>query len=147
MFDLVMERVFGRLQPADAWSEELFDDVPFGKHLRVRITEDRSGPQHRLFFKCLGHVAKGCGQDPERLRKVILLETGYVDIVKRGGKVWEIPKSMRFDKMPQAEFNRFFNDAMALIADEVGMKQPALMRELRQQFPSLFAEVITELAA
>lgn len=144
MLELFMERKVLGLRACDAHSEALLCDLPQGQRLRVKITQDRSGPFHRLFFSMLGMVAKGCGRETEDLLDIIKLETGCVRKLKRRGVIEEHPGSIAWHNMDEVRFRKFFDAACIAIEAEVGLKQPDLMRELREEFPSLYGSVFRE---
>ncbi len=139
MLELFMERKILGLRACDAHSEALLCDLPQGKRLRVRITQDRSSAHHRLFFAMLGMVSKGCGRDVEGLLDCIKIATGHTERFSYRGKWYEKPASIAWNKMDQRVFNSFFEVACQVIEEEVGIKQPDLMRELRETFPDLYA--------
>lgn len=144
MLEIFCERKILGLRACDAHSEALLCDLPQGKRLRVKITQDRSGPHHRLFFAMLSMVAKGCGRDAEELLDIIKIETGHVRKVKANRRTYEFPASIAWHNMDQRKFNAFFEVACQVIEEEVGLKQPALMAELREQFPDIFGVVFRE---
>jgi len=144
MIELFLERKILGLRACDAHSEALLCELPQGKRLRVKITQDRSGPHHRLFFSMLGMVAKGCGRDAEELLDIIKIETGHVRVVHSRRRIYKIPASIAWHNMDQRKFNAFFEVACQVIEEEVGLKQPALMAELREQFPDVFGVVFAK---
>lgn len=140
MREVFMERQYNALRPVDAWSEQELNELPPHKRLRVKITQDRSGPHHRLFFKMLAHVADGCGMDREELRATVTVGAGHVLRYRKNGEWHEAPRSIAWDKMDQDAFNPFFQKVLTVIEVELGLKKPALLRELREAFPNLWAE-------
>ena len=141
MLELHMERKLLGLRACDSMSEAALCDLPQGKRLKVRITADRSSAHHRLFFAMLGMVAEGCGRSTEDLLDVIKLATGHVRKIKFRGQIVEVPASISWAKLDQTGFGKFFSEAVAVIEQELGVKQPDLMRELSEAFPDLFGAV------
>lgn len=141
MIELAMERRILGLRACDSHSEALLCELPQGKRLKVRITMDRSSPHHRLFFAMLGMVADGCGRSTEDLLDVIKLSTGHVRKVRYRGQIIEVPASISWAKLDQSGFNKFFDEAVRVICEELGVKQPDLLRECKEQFPDLFGLV------
>ncbi len=139
-----MERRILGLRACDAHSEALLCELPQGKRLRVRITQDRSGPHHRLFFSMLKMVADGCGRDTEQLLDCIKIATGHTERFSYRGQWYEKPASIAWHKMDQRKFGSFFEAACQVIEEEVGLKQPDLMRELKEAFPDLFVAALKE---
>lgn len=121
------------LGPVDASAIERLPSN--GKALKVKVTQPRSGPQHRLYWTIIGLVADNLEDVSEdTLHDVIKLRCGYAKAVKTRRGIEYVPASIAWDKMPQDEFNVFFEKAMRFICDDVipGMSRPALEREARE---------------
>ena len=104
---------------------EVMERYPVGSRVKLTITKGRSVKMHRLYWQILANFieATGAGYNSDTLHEAIKLKLGYVTPVKMAGKTVEIPMSISFSKMDQAEFNEFFEKAVALIA-EVGGYDP-----------------------
>lgn len=142
MLELYLERKFLGLRACDSHTEALLCELPQGKRLKVKITVDRSGPHHRLFFAMLGMCAEGCGRSTEDLLDAIKLATGHVRKVRYRGAIVDVPASIAWAKLDQKGFAAFFAQAVAAIEEELSIKAPDLMRELRDQFPDLYSAVV-----
>ena len=102
-----------------------FERYPVGARVRVKITQPRSVPKHRLYWQALSKFveATDASYSAETLHTAIKLKLGYVVQIKMAGKIHEVPDSISFNKMDEASFNEFFDKAMALLA-EVGGFDP-----------------------
>lgn len=124
------------LVPADDESSARIARVEFGEVAEIRIVRHRSLPQHRLFFGILQHVAENSRfETPERLLVALKIRLGRYDLCRLpNGRDVPVPQSIAFEKMDQAEFQTFFNDAVRLICEEVldHYDQAALVREVAE---------------
>lgn len=131
------------LVPADEESAARIARVELGDVAEIRIVRHRSLPQHRLFFGILQHVAENSRfETAERLLVALKIRLGRYDLCRLpNGRDVPVPQSISFDKMDQAEFQSFFNDAVRLICEEVlnHYDQAKLVREVEEMLgiPSL----------
>jgi hypothetical protein len=95
--------------------------IPLGETVVISIMRDRSLPQHRLFFGILDHVAKASAfETAERLLVALKVRLGRYDLMKLpNGQVVPVPQSISFAKMGTDDFQKFFDDSVRLICDEV----------------------------
>ena len=109
------------LAPADPASAEAFAKVPADEDVPVKLARGRSLPQHRTFWAVLSYVAEASEwETPERLLVAIKIRLGRYDLMRLpNGKTVPVPQSISFSAMPQDEFQRFFDEAMRVICDEV----------------------------
>lgn len=102
----------------------VFELVPVSK---------RSNRQLRTYWKALGLVVKVTGKwaTAENLHRDIKMTLGYREqsINMRTGDISEVPDSIALDKMSHEEFCEFMNQAMALIADNVGFDPLQFLNE------------------
>jgi len=99
------------------------DGIANGQRVRIEVKEFRNLDRHRAYWAMLHEAVESteCALSPERLHEVLKLETGVVDLIQlpSGYKV-AIPGSIAFDKMPEAEFIRFFQSAERWLAETYG---------------------------
>lgn len=134
---ILMQRRGGFLMPCSPMDAEMVEAFPSGKPLRVRITQPRSLPQHRLYWSMLQKVCENLEQPitTETLHQWIKLRCGVIEpIILRTGEIQEVPGSIAFDQMDQVSFNAFFQRAVDLICEHIipGLEKPALEREARE---------------
>jgi len=101
---IIMRRRGSFLAPEGPCDGEAIERFPAGKLLKVRVTQPRSLPQHRLYFVLLDKIAENLDQaiDGDDLHEWVKLKLGYVRLVRqRSGDIVEVPRSIAFDKMPQ----------------------------------------------
>jgi len=101
---------------------DAFERYPIGARVRVKITQPRSVPKHRLYWQVLSKwvEATDAAYSPETLHEAIKLKLGYVTPIKMADGVHEVPASISFSAMGEAEFSQFMDKAMALLAEAGG---------------------------
>ena len=106
------------LVPEMAIDAAEFEKYPLGARVRVKITNPRSRPHHRKYWAILAGWVKAtdAAYSADTLHTAIKLKLGYTDQIKMAGVVKEVPKSIDFNSMDQAEFNEFYERAMELLA-------------------------------
>jgi len=109
------------LRPADVDAEELMFKVPRDRPVRATVTVPRSTPHHNLFFKILREVydngpAGEAFPSFDTFRDALSIEIGHCTISKGFDGQWhKFPKSWRFSKVDQVQFNALFEKSMAVI--------------------------------
>ncbi len=124
--DIIMvRRGVGRgrytLIPVDERAADAIGRMPEGEAIGIRIMRKRSLPQHNLFWAVLDHVAKATKfENAERLLVALKIRLGRYDLMEMpNGRVVPIPQSISFGEMTQDEFQKFFDESIALICSEV----------------------------
>lgn len=126
--------------PTSRADEVELERIPFGKELRADVVVPRSGPYHRMMMSAFTLIANvlnsGPGEkdwDRDKVRKRLLIHTGYADIELLPGATKRLygidpkvpavnlePRSMAFDAMEQDEAERFFEAALIYVLAEFG---------------------------
>lgn len=135
--ELYMMKKLGALRPLGPIDGERLDELPEGVPVRVKASRSRSGPHHRLFFAALALIHRNQSHyvSVDQLLNAVKVELGYVEWFKmRDGREIGIPQSISYDKMDQAEFDKFFNRFCDLVQTKIipGLRQADLERELRE---------------
>lgn len=121
------------LMPTDEESYQAIDRLERDEEVQVRLVRERSNPQLRLFWTVLDHVAKNTDwEDSERLLIALKVRLGRYDLCQLpNGKTVPVPHSISFDKMPQEQFQVFFDRAVQVICQDVlgGYDSQQLVRE------------------
>ncbi len=109
------------LIPVDDRGANAIGTIPHDEPFGIRIMRRRSLPQHNLFWAVLDHVAKATKfENAERLLVALKIRLGRYDLMQMpNGRVVPIPQSISFGEMTQGEFQKFFDEAIALICSEV----------------------------
>ena len=114
----------GRLVPVSQYDAERMDDYAQGSLFNLSPTKQRSNPQHNMYWSTLRRVAKATGKWPteHHLHDELKIACGYVRIKLSAlnGELVNIPDSISFDKMNQAEFFKYFELAMKKLAEGIG---------------------------
>ena len=122
-------RASDTLIPTDATAKAELVKVRDGASVMVELKHRRSVEQHRLFFAVLYVAADAIGSTPEKLLLAVKYRLGRFDLVKTKTGVLPYWHSIAFDKMPQADFTVFFDQALNVIAEETGITPETLRHE------------------
>lgn len=124
MTKLQMELRNGYLVPVSQYDAERMEDLPDGTLFNLSQTGKRSNPHHNLYWSTLRRVARDTGKWPteHHLHDELKIACGYVRIKLSAlnGQLVNIPDSISFDKMNQAEFFKYFELAMNKLAEGIG---------------------------
>lgn len=98
---------------------DYFEKYAIGARVRIRMTNPRSIPHHRLYWQALSKFIEATDADysAETLHERVKRALGYTEVVKIFGRAEEHTLSIDFATMDEAEFNVFFEKAMALLAE------------------------------
>ena len=122
-----------RLVPASRQGRELLAKVKEGATVLVEIWQPRNMNQHRKFFAILNNVVEATGKwtSTEHLRRDILLALHRYDesVDQFTGEVHKVPHSMAVASMPRDEFQRLYDDTIALLTDALGADPETLVQE------------------
>lgn len=118
MTALFVRRVGNALHPDGADCAAVFAKLPFGRPIKVEITQPRNVRFHRLYWALVNRIADAVGSEPENVSDLLKIETGHCTIVrsKKYGDL-RLPKSISFAKMDEMAFRKFF-DACVLVIHE-----------------------------
>lgn len=121
------------LHPADNDALNKMAMLPKDEDIEIRVVRERSLPQLRLFWQVLDHVANNSKyESAEKLLAALKVRLGRYDIVQLfDGRRVVAPQSIAFARMEQGEFQRFMDEALKVICDEVlgGYDPDRLIRE------------------
>jgi hypothetical protein len=101
---------------------DYFEKYPIGARVRIKMTNPRSIPHHRLYWQALSKFieATDAEYNVETLHERIKRGLRYTEVVTIFGRAEEHTLSIDFATMDGAEFNIFFEKAMALLAEYGG---------------------------
>lgn len=128
MTDFWAVRKGDALHITDAESAVVFSKLPFGKPLRVKVQQPRSGPQHRLYWTLVHRIAEAIGAEPENVSDILKIETGHCVTVKskKHGEV-RLPRSISFAAMDQTRFREFFDRCLIVICETWGIERQDIL--------------------
>jgi hypothetical protein len=132
---LMMVRRGSFLAPYTPFDSEQLEGFPAGRAMRVKLTQPRSVPHHRLYWAMLNKVCENLDTiPPKTLHGLVKLRCGYAIEVRTKSGVERIPGSIAFDKMTAPEFREFFERAVTFICEQVlpGLRSADLKREIEQ---------------
>lgn len=128
----------GALRPADEDAESLLQSIAMGECVEVTVHRRRNPKHHRKLFALLKIVVEntdGRWPNTDALKEDLKMATGLFE--KRAsisGKVYFVPKSISFASMDQAEFSRWYDQAVDVIVTRIipGLDRDELEREVMQ---------------
>lgn len=124
----------GTLEPLDATAQDFVSRLRPGAVVRVEVSRARNPRRFRLFWG----LVKICQDNTdlnlskEAWADYLKILGGHVEVVKRRGEVIQLPKSIAFASMSEADFADFINRLIHAIRTEVipGLAEGDLRREL-----------------
>lgn len=121
------------LTPCSESARELFATIPLNSVVKADISRGgRSLPMLRLYWGLCGCIAEAIGANRENVSDVIKLRSGHFVVVEtKSGRI-QLPRSISFGKMSQAEFKAFFDKACLVVCEELlpTMKPGELRRQI-----------------
>jgi hypothetical protein len=111
------------ITPEFAMDADKFEDVPFGKRIKVSVSFPRNRKRDGLYWAVLREVCRATDRWPsdKHLHEDLLITLGFwVKVVSLAGEVRLMRDSTAHDKMTDPEFAAYFTRAMALLAQEIG---------------------------
>ena len=111
---------FGKLVPADADAVQALKKYQAGEYLSADVVRPRNLKHHRRFWALITVVFENLPEHlealyptTERLVWELKRQTGYFEaMVTEDGTSYIVPKSISFASMDDAEFDKFFGEAI-----------------------------------
>lgn len=104
----------------DARARDIMLRLQPGDRVLVKVHKARNPEHHRLAFAVLSRISEASGVPAEAILYYLKEQTGKVDIVRLpNGRHVPCPKSIRFESMPQDEFQAFWNEAWLIISERL----------------------------
>lgn len=119
---------FGVMPDGDE-SKEIFRDFKFGTIFKADHWKERAYWKHKRLFLLAGIVTGNNPKwpDPYHFIKTMQMDVKSVTVERRlSGEVIEVPKSLKFDKMGEVEFNKLFSDCVNLMLANLNMLLPGM---------------------
>lgn len=110
------------LAPTDEEGREILEAWPKGKEVIVSVHVARNPKHHRLLFALIRKLIEGGAFDGDENSLLIYLKyaTGLTDpVADHNGDIHWVPRSIAFESMDQAHFNRFFDRACYVVAQNL----------------------------
>ena len=125
----------GRLVPGSPYEAEVLDNYQNGAELVVIMHQPRSLPLHKKYWAVLRDVVENCGlpfSEAKDLSNAIKIKLGMIDVGKTfSGQRFLSVGSISFDAMDEAEFRRFYDKAMMVLAEATGIDPESLSDRYR----------------
>lgn len=129
---LVLRRTDRGLEPRSRLAADLLQKYPLHADVEVTIKRKRSHPQLRLYWVMLHKVVEATDAFPsaEKLHDALKLDLGFVTPMKTlDGRTVYMPDSAAMNGMDADEFRRFFDKAVARLAEVCGFDPLEAMDE------------------
>ena len=137
-----LTRKLNALYPAYGSDLEYIRSLPLGEIFRGKITRPRNIGHHRKLFALLSLVLDNLPEHLEDHFKNVddllyemKLQTGHREkyITMSGREVWRV-KSISFEKMPQDEFQLFYDGCIKVICKHIlpGVTREELINQISQ---------------
>lgn len=116
--EIWVQRKGGYLAPEFKMDAEAIELLPYGERLRVTLHTGRVPKRLRFYWSFLKKVvdSTACAPNVESLHEALKVSIGYVTPVMVRGYQINVPRSIAFDKMDEAEFSLFLRDALEFIS-------------------------------
>ncbi len=104
--------------------DDAMDSIKIGEGVRVKWSKSRNPGNHGRFFAFRNTVfdMQENFDNPEMLRKWMLMKAGYVDTaVAPNGVTLFLPQSMAWDQMDEDEFRPAFDKMITVAVQDLGL--------------------------
>lgn len=132
---IFMRRTLGnRLEPVDDFGREIVAKIgPQGCAVEIKLP--RNLAHHRKYWALVDLIFQNQSryQSRDELSDAIKVMIGHaLTVTMKSGATFQIPKSIAFHKMDQAEFDGFYNRVIRLVCEEIvpNIDESALRNEL-----------------
>lgn len=129
-------KVGGVLKPSSLPTTRFMDELKDGREVLVSVRAPRNILHHRKLFALLEvtltHSDAWATKETllDDLKMATRLFTNCTS--KLNGMSYPVPKSISFAAMPQQEFAEWFDKAMVVLADHLGVDPETLLAEVEQ---------------
>lgn len=132
--ELYVQKQGWHLVPVNRIDAEALDKIKTGATVKCVLTQPRSVPQHRYYWRILSVVKENTEAFPttESLHFYLKIKCGYVDHIRVNmNETVLVPQSTSFSAMDQTTFKEYFDAAMHVIETDIlpGVTVDALMGE------------------
>lgn len=148
-----VRRAYSVLAPAEASDEEAIRELPEGRVFRADIVSERSMKQHRAYWGLCTRIAtmlRSMGHetaDRDYVSDSFKCALDHCDLIPLSPRLQRLTgeryavrvRSISFDKMDQAGFNRFMDRVIAFTVTELLPHVPT--RDLRRLVEELLEEI------
>lgn len=137
MTEILLRRDFGPiLRPCDEAGESALKRITQGNIVAVNVKQPRNVHHHRKFFALMQTIFSNQShyKTLEHLLSAFKFACGHTEKIRTARGEIEIPRSISFAKMDQAEFEAFYDRAVEFVTTEVipGLDSADLAREVEE---------------
>lgn len=112
----IVRRTLTGWSPANEAADEAWRKTAIGQEVRCEISKPRNGAQHRLYWAVMARVADNVeGLTAKGVSDVVKLLTGHVERIQTLQGIVEVPASIAWSKLSQADFDAFMDRAFDMI--------------------------------
>lgn len=137
--ELLMVRDRGALRPYGDVAWETFGDIRTSRPVVVTVHKARNPDHHRKFWALATRVAENdpAFEDAEDAAEWVKMQIPGMrkEYVLRDGRLAIRTKSISFQSMDQLKFNRFYDRALYLWSERLGIDAETLLNEAEDAEP------------
>ncbi len=110
----------GVMLPQDERARNILGKLSPGDKVLVHVHKARWPEHNRLAWLFFTRVGEAIGKTPRQVATWLKVVTGRVDFIEMpNGKVVAAPQSISFESMGQDEFQRFWDEAVAIVCEHI----------------------------
>lgn len=136
MPSVILRKELGCFRPVCDEGEGILRRMALGQQVMVKFSFPRNTGHHRKFFALMQLIFNNQSHYAtlDHLVTAFKFACGHTEKIRTARGEIEIPKSISFAKMGQAEFETFYNRAVDFVTEEVipGLGKEDLAREVAE---------------
>lgn len=128
---LIKKRLDGCLVPSDHLAEDALRKIKAGTDIWAEIRIARNPKFHKLYFALISLTFQNQERyaNAEHFRKAVQMAAGHVEEIHGiDGTIYEVPRSIAWDQLDDAEFGELFPQVMKVCAQILGDLDLDLLR-------------------
>lgn len=133
---VILRKELGCFRPVCDEGEGILRRMALGQTVMVKFTFPRNTGHHRKFFALMQTIFNNQSHHKtlDHLLTAFKFACGHTEKIRTSRGEIEIPKSISFAKMDQAEFEAFYKQAVEFVTTEVipGLDGTDLEREVQE---------------
>jgi hypothetical protein len=133
---VILRKELGCFRPVCDEGEGILRRMTLGQQVMVKFSFPRNTGHHRKFFALMQLIFNNQSHfaTMDHLLAAFKFACGHTEKIRTTRGIIEVPKSISFAKMDQAEFEAFYNRAVDFVTEEVipGLNKDDLANEVAE---------------